>query len=289
MTVEAVRVDGVGPGAPGPALLCLEQTLVYDYEAPIVALDNRLVVVPRARHGSQLRTEWSLGVSGADAAVRVQRDRFGNCVVDVGAAAVREQICFAVSATVRGDRGATRDEQARSAVDRRWHEPTPLTEPDAALARAAARLRGATRRPLDVAEAACALVHRSLAYEQGVTDVETTAAAAHALGKGVCQDFAHVMLALCRAAGVAARYVSGHLLGEGGSHAWVEVLTSDEREGGARATAFDPTHDRRTDGRYLTVAVGRDYGDVAPTSGTYLGGGGRLTVRKQLRAVAPAT
>ena len=95
------------------------------------------------------------------------------------------------------------------------------------------------------------------------------------------------MLALCRARGASARYVSGHLVGEGGSHAWVEVLVADPRRPGqAVAVAFDPTHDRRATTGYLTVAVGRDYADVAPTSGTYQGGGsGVLSGRKRLTLV----
>ncbi len=68
---------------------------------------------------------------------------------------------------------------------------------------------------------------RTLTYEFGVTGVHTTAADAVAGGRGVCQDYADIMLALCRAAGLPARYVSGHLVGEGGSHAWVEVVVTD--------------------------------------------------------------
>ncbi len=85
-----------------------------------------------------------------------------------------------------------------------------------------------------------------------------------------------------------ARYVSGHLVGEGGSHAWVEVVAPDpERAGVAVAVAFDPTHDRRAGWGYLTVAVGRDYADVAPTSGSYEGtAAGRLTGSKRLGVVA---
>jgi transglutaminase-like putative cysteine protease len=72
------------------------------------------------------------------------------------------------------------------------------------------------------------------------------------------------MLALCRLCDLPARYVSGHLLGEGGTHAWVDVLLPE-----AVAVAFDPTHGREVSLSYVTVAVGRDYRDVAPTSGSY--------------------
>ncbi len=62
-------------------------------------------------------------------------------------------------------------------------------------------------------------------YGWGVTNVETTAAEALRLGQGLCQDYAHIMLAICRAANLPARYASGHLLAEGGSHAWVECCS----------------------------------------------------------------
>jgi transglutaminase-like putative cysteine protease len=102
------------------------------------------------------------------------------------------------------------------------------------------------------------------------------------------------MLALCRLCRLPARYISGHLVGEGGSHAWVEVLLPSAAGGGAlEAVAYDPTNDRRAGDTYLTVAVGRDYADVAPTYGTYRGSaGGGLTSWKSLEqekvALVPA-
>ncbi|MEP6988212.1 MAG: transglutaminase family protein, partial [Chloroflexota bacterium] len=88
------------------------------------------------------------------------------------------------------------------------------------------------------------------------------------------------MLAICRAAGLASRYVSGHLLGEGGSHAWVEVLLPDDN--GLSAFAFDPNNNRVPHLGYITVAVGRDYHDVSPTSGSFSAPyGGQLTCSKR--------
>ena len=73
------------------------------------------------------------------------------------------------------------------------------------------------------------------------------------------------MLAACHLIGIPARYVSGHLAGEGGSHAWVEVFERDRtRTESWIPQGWDPTHNRRADGDYLVVAVGRDYADVAP-------------------------
>jgi len=117
-------------------------------------------------------------------------------------------------------------------------------------------------------------------YEAGLTHVGTTAAEALEIEHGLCQDYAHVMLAICRAAGLSARYVSGHLLGEGGSHAWVEVLLPDGN--GLSAFAFDPTNNRLPHLGYVTVAVGRDYRDVSPTSGSFSAPyGGELTCSKR--------
>ena len=125
-----------------------------------------------------------------------------------------------------------------------------------------------------------------ITYDFGATTVDTTAAQAWAIGRGVCQDSAHVLLALCRAAGVPARYVSGHLLGQlGGSHAWVEVLVADGAA--ARAIGVDPSNGCPAGPRHLPVAVGRDYRDVAPTSGSYLGrANGRLTSAKHAGVTA---
>ena len=126
-----------------------------------------------------------------------------------------------------------------------------------------------------------------MTYRYGVTGVRTTAAEALELGAGVCQDYAHVMLAVCRACGLPSRYVSGHLLGQGGTHAWVEVvLPTHDGTGDAIAHAFDPTHASRGGLGYVSVAVGADYSDVAPTSGTYRSGAkGTLTATKRVSLV----
>jgi transglutaminase-like putative cysteine protease len=88
------------------------------------------------------------------------------------------------------------------------------------------------------------------------------------------------MIAICRTAGLPARYVSGHLLGEGGSHAWVEVFLPVE--GGLGTFAFDPTNKRQPHLGYVTVAVGRDYQDVSPTSGSFTAPyGGQLSCSKR--------
>ncbi len=99
--------------------------------------------------------------------------------------------------------------------------------------------------------------------------MKTTANQALSLGRGVCQDFSHIMLAACRLQGIPARYVSGYLYNNGhtaASHSWVDVLLPERGW-----ISLDPTHDREQTGQYVRVAVGRDYADVPPTRGIFKG------------------
>lgn len=270
----------------------LEQTMRYRYASPVRHLRHRLVVVPPAVHGGQRRYDWGLTVSGSAVSVSVASDSFSNHVLELEATAVDDWIEFETWALV-GRSGADRVVTLPSARKiARLLAPTVLTQPGGELGEVGRELSATGGSGLEIAERACAFAHRALAYEWGVTSVRTTAASAVAGGRGVCQDYAHVMLAVCRAAGLPARYVSGHLVGEGGSHAWVEVIVSSASasSGHAVAVAFDPTHDRQAGENYLTVAVGRDYADVPPTSGTFEGACvGELTASKRLSAVAPGT
>jgi transglutaminase-like putative cysteine protease len=270
--------------------LQLEQEVRYAYPAPIDRLQQRMIVVPPAVHGSQRRDDWSFTVAGAPSPMqRTRTDRFGNTVIDVAAHHVERWIRFDTRVTVsHADADATGAWE--TPADPRYRRPTALTTADAAIG---ALVGGGGARPEPAA--LCARTHRSLTYQWGITGVRTSAARALAGGRGVCQDFAHVMIAACRAAGIEARYVSGHLVGEGGSHAWVEVLLPHPRRADRRVVeAWDPTHDCRTDDRYLTIAVGRDYADVAPLSGSYVAPGvtgvtGHLTVHKRLQQLPTTT
>jgi transglutaminase-like putative cysteine protease len=267
----------------------LHQHVGYSYPAPITDLRHRLVVIPALAHGDQRRLAHQVIVSGALAGTREQLDEFGNLVVEVTAGRVARSVEFdAVSVVERtADAGPVRL-PGSAAADRRLLEPSRLTEPDALMGKVARSLARGSSHPAALAERISRWVHEELAYEHGVTTVGTTASEALSLGRGVCQDHAHVTLALCRLNGLAARYVSGHLVGEGATHAWVEVLLPDPgREGFVNAVAFDTTQSGQPGLNYVTVAVGRDYYDVAPTSGTYRAGPrGELSARKRLGLTA---
>jgi transglutaminase-like putative cysteine protease len=129
--------------------------------------------------------------------------------------------------------------------------------------------------PASVGFAAVEWAREQLTYVPGTTGVHTSAIEAWEGGKGVCQDFAHLTLALLRTMGVPSRYCSGYLHPEGDaevgatmegeSHAWLEVWT-----GGWKA--FDPTAGSATGERHVLVARGRDYADVPPIKGIFAGG-----------------
>jgi transglutaminase-like putative cysteine protease len=150
---------------------------------------------------------------------------------------------------------------------------TPLTTlTPAAAATVVDAVRGAD--PVQAAEEIASRVRSQVSYMAGATGVRTNAQEAWDQGQGVCQDMAHVTVALLRAAGLPARYVSGYLHADpaaepghtavGESHAWVEYWTGDWR-------ACDPTSGAPVAERHVVVARGRDYADIPPLKGIYHG------------------
>ena len=142
-----------------------------------------------------------------------------------------------------------------------------------------------------IAQAIMQHIHREFAYNTTATHVHTHMRDVLRLKGGVCQDFAHVMIGVCRALRIPARYVSGYLYngpadqlrGAQASHAWVEVYLP---ELGWRG--LDPTNNGQPDERYVKIAVGRDYADVTPIKGTYRGTDERkLTVDVLVTALDP--
>lgn len=119
---------------------------------------------------------------------------------------------------------------------------------------------------LQQAFAAMDVLGASFAYEKGATGPGTTAEEALSGGRGVCQDYAHIMLALLRSRGIPCRYVVGMTTGEGESHAWVEVLSEGLWYG------VDPTAGSPVDGRYVRISCGRDFLDCQINKGVFFGG-----------------
>ena len=284
MAIDPASVDW---GSASRASYLLRQTFRYEYPEPIRDLNHRLVVIPPERFGDQRRLWHDVSVGLDGARLEKRSDRFGNMIVDVFAPRVPDAIEFVAEVSV--ERRAAEPNRLPDGwlADGYLLEPSALTEADDAILRAADDLAASAEWGLPLADRINDWVYQSMTYRWGATGVRTTAAQALEMGAGVCQDYAHVMLALCRTCGLPSRYVSGHMLGQGGTHAWVEVvLPANDGTGDAVAHTFDPTHASRGGLGYVTVAVGGDYSDVAPTSGTYLSGArGRLTATKRVTLV----
>jgi transglutaminase-like putative cysteine protease len=131
------------------------------------------------------------------------------------------------------------------------------------------------RDPLCAVRELSQTIYQAFDYEPGVTDAESPIDLALTARRGVCQDFAHIMISICRSWGVPARYVSGYLFTDrkGGdrsdpdaTHAWVEVFLPSTRWIG-----LDPTNNVIAGERHIAAAVGRDYNDVPPSRGVYKG------------------
>jgi transglutaminase-like putative cysteine protease len=248
----------------------------FDYDAPARASYNELRLTPRTdRHQTALEAK----VMTAPAAPQYSYiDYWGTEVVAFNVDRGHEMLSIVGSSLVDTQRADAPDNVS-------WNDVTDAsltmadflshhryTRPGPELEELAGSLRAA--RPLDTAEAIMNEAHRALRYVSGVTDVHTSAHEAFVDGAGVCQDFAHLALALTKSVGLPSRYVSGYFhpevdatVGEeiaGESHAWVEVWTG-------RWWGYDPTNDCAVGERHVAIGRGRDYSDVPPVKGIYAG------------------
>jgi transglutaminase-like putative cysteine protease len=153
----------------------------------------------------------------------------------------------------------------------------PLAEHGAALREIAEEAFTPHRPIVDATRDLCHVIHETFEYDPTFTDVSTPLSAVLAGRRGVCQDFAHLAAGCLRTLGLAARYVSGYietdpppgrprLVGADASHAWCSVWVPQQGW-----IDFDPTNDRLPTNRHVTLAWGRDYGDVAPVRGVVIG------------------
>ena len=158
-------------------------------------------------------------------------------------------------------------------------EPTPLVPLSEGARHYASKSFGRGRPWLDAVTELTHRIHDDFEFEPGATTVSTSVDEVLYQRSGVCQDFAHLMLACLRGHGLPARYVSGYLLtdpppgmqrlmGADASHAWVAAYSPQHGW-----VEFDPTNDQLADQRYITLTWGADFADVVPLRGVILGGG----------------
>lgn len=194
-------------------------------------------------------------------------DSFGNRLITGRVDADHDSFIFHIRGNVQTGLCGYEEagEEERTAV---YKYPSALTKPGKGLKRYYGSLifaEGMT----DYQKAVFMMhrLHSDFAYEKGITDVDTTAEAAWDMGKGVCQDYAHILTALCRLAGIPARYVTGMMVGEGYSHAWIEILAE------GKWYALDPTNDLIVDDGHIKIGNGRDAADCMINRGLMKGGG----------------
>ncbi|GAA3404242.1 transglutaminase family protein [Paenibacillus hodogayensis] len=140
---------------------------------------------------------------------------------------------------------------------------------------------GSVDNPVRLSLRLMSYIHETFGYDAKATNVDTKANEAYTLKRGVCQDFAHIMIGVLRSQGVPTRYVSGYLyigedsafVGDAATHAWVEVMIP-----GIGWVGLDPTNNVEALGSHIRVGTGRDYGDVSPLQGVYRGGRHTLDV-----------
>jgi transglutaminase-like putative cysteine protease len=275
----------------------VEHETRYAYRVPVSQSWQLAHLTPRQLPWQRvLRHE--LRIEPATDERREERDAFGNGVTHFAVYAPHPLLRVSMSAHVeigeRPDpaaagrvaweevRDAVRDDPAQDGLaPARLSEPSALVPWSEAARAYAAPSFAAGRDWLEAIVHLRRRIHADFEFEPGATTVSTQVDEVLEQRSGVCQDFAHVMLACLRGQGLPARYVSGYLrtdpppgrarlLGVDASHAWVAAYAP--KHGWVE---LDPTNDTRADQRYITLAWGADFADVVPLRGVILGGRGQ--------------
>ena len=264
-------------------------TTTYLYTEPVSICHTEVHLTPRDGRNQRL-LDHNLSIVPMPEATFSHKDYFGNDVtyfsihephrtLTISAASVIEKTpdiplepCLTPAwEEARGEKWRHADGYALK--DYQFVFPSPRIAPAPEFA-AYAEISFTAGRPfLEAAVDLCHRIYTEFHYDQRATTVATSVAEVLESRRGVCQDFAHFMIACLRSLGLAARYVSGYLkagdlIGGQASHAWVSVFFP-----GLGWLDLDPTNDQLVNGNHVTLAWGRDYSDVAPVKGVAIGGG----------------
>ena len=271
-------------------------SLRYDYGYPVAGGRHLLRVTPPSLPGIQKVITSSVSVSPAPGERRDATDFFGNASTALGFNKPHDDLELVMRARVKVERdtaafdmspdldglaaeiAATRSLGAQSPHHFRSQTARLPHVPDIAAYAQISRVPGRSVRA--IVEDLNRRIYRDFAYDPDATLVDTPIAEAFAGKRGVCQDFAHIMIAACHTLGIPAGYVSGfirtippegqeRLEGADAMHAWVRAWCGRE----AGWVEFDPTNDMPASDDHIIVATGRDYRDVSPIIGVLQAGG----------------
>jgi len=256
----------------------------YRYSEPTRRVIQLLRLTPQSFLGQNV-LEWRIDVD-CDARLREGRDGCGNITHMLYVDRPIDHLKVSVSGRVlTEDRSGVVDGVPKELPPPVFLRETPLTHVGPGLHDLAAALDQQGGPTLEKLHRLAAAIHSRMTFDTDKTEADTTALDAFAAGHGVCQDFAHIFIAVARAIGVPARYVSGHLFRRDGAelqpaaHAWTEAYVED-----LGWVAFDPTNGVCADDAYIRVATGLDYRDAAPFAGARSGGGDEaLSVEVRVR------
>lgn len=264
-------------------------TTTYLYSDPVSICHMQVRLAPRESPRQRV-LDHALSLAPMPEATFSHKDYFGNDVtnfsihephraltissstlIDVEADNPLEPCLTPAWEDARGDRWPHDTVEAIAAYQ--FVFPSPRIAPAPKFAAYAMPSFTEGRPLLEAATELCHRIHTDFHYDQQATTVATSVDEVFDSKRGVCQDFAHFMIACLRSLGLAARYVSGYLIsrdavGGQASHAWVSVFFP-----GFGWLDLDPTNDQLANGTHLTLAWGRDYSDVAPVTGVAVGGG----------------
>jgi transglutaminase-like putative cysteine protease len=262
---------------------------VYDYAEPARSVIQLVRKTPRS-DANQFVRRWRIEVD-ADCRLDKGEDAYGNITHMFSIEGPIDRIGVTIEGEVEtsSETGVVAETIERFPIAF-WQRDSALTMQTPAVrtfARDIAMSEGGD--PLSAAHAVSHAIHRDLTFLPGETDTRTTADDVLALGRGVCQDFAHLFIAAMRSLGRPARYVSGYFLrsdseDQEAGHAWAETHIP-----GLGWVSFDPANDICADERHVRVAIGPDYRDAAPIRGARIGGSGEnLTIDISVAATRPA-
>lgn len=238
------------------------------YDAPALDCRRVLRVLPLPISGA---TKETVGIFPAPAFQNESRDRFGNRVLHLRHARIEREFSLSLDWQATSIPFSSEVERGTTGA---WKLPSRAVAFSLELLGHARAFRSLPT--TERAEKLNQLVFESLEYTSELNSHPLNATAIWTQKRGTCADFAHVLLALGRAAGLPARYVAGFGPAPGAFHAWAEFGLDGYWH------AFDPTYGRRVEGLYLPVARGRDFYDCAPHQGSFRGRNARLQMHCEL-------